>query len=78
LKTGSAIPLFLLVNPFLGFAQNPFEKLQADIYHFSKDFCANLRNLSTNRKKEIKIQKRIVHPHPLSSKAFGEFKSFRC
>jgi hypothetical protein len=43
------------------FAQISFEKQQAAIFCFSKEFCEHLRSLSTNRKKGIKIQKHIVN-----------------
>jgi hypothetical protein len=47
----SEISLFLLVNTFLGFALNSFEKWLATIFRFSKKYCENSRNVSTNRKK---------------------------
>jgi hypothetical protein len=75
-KTGSAIPLFLLDNPFSGFAQNPFEKLQADICHFSKDFCAKLTNLSTNRKKGNKNSKENSAPTHFLQKLLVNSKGF--
>jgi hypothetical protein len=49
-----------LVDVFLGFAHNSFEKQQAAICRFSKEFCENPGNVITNRKEGIKIQKRIV------------------
>jgi hypothetical protein len=42
-------------------ASDPFEKRQADTNRFSKDFRVNPGNMSTNGKKAINIQKRIVH-----------------
>jgi hypothetical protein len=59
---GSAIPFFLLVETFPGYARNPFEKRQAAVCPFSKGFRANPGNVSINRKEGTKIQKRIVHP----------------
>jgi hypothetical protein len=53
IKQQSAILLFLLVDVFLRFAQNSFEKWQAAICHISKEFCENLGNVLTNRKKGI-------------------------
>jgi hypothetical protein len=50
-----------LVDTYLGFAQNSFEKWQAAVCRFSKEFCENPGNVLTNRKKVIKLQKRIVH-----------------
>jgi hypothetical protein len=50
-----------LVDVFLGFAQNSFEKRQAATCRFSKEFCENPGNVLTNRKEGIKIQKRIVN-----------------
>jgi hypothetical protein len=50
-----------LVNTFLRFAHNSFEEWQADTCRFSNEFCEDPGNVSTNRKKELKIQKRIVH-----------------
>jgi hypothetical protein len=68
-----------LVDVFLRFAQKSFEKWQAAICHISKEFCENLGNVLTNRKKGIKLQKRIVHTACtlcfqksfINSKAFG-------
>jgi hypothetical protein len=65
------IPLLLLVGTFPGFVRNPFDQRQATPCHFSKDFCANQGNVLTNEKKRIKLQKRIVHTHLQTSKAFG-------
>jgi hypothetical protein len=60
LKTGSAFTILfeilihsLLVNTFPGFSQNSFEKRQVAACHFSKEFCANPRNTSTNRMRGI-------------------------
>ncbi len=54
------MPLILLVDVFLGFALNSFEKEKAATFCFSKEFCVNPGNVITNRKDGIKIQKRIV------------------
>ncbi len=54
------MPLILLVDVFLGFAHNSFEKEKAATFRFSKEFCVHLGNVITNRKEGIKIQKRIV------------------
>jgi hypothetical protein len=50
-----------LVDVFLRFAHNYFEKQQAATCRFSKEFCENLGNVLTNRKEGIRIQKRIVN-----------------
>jgi hypothetical protein len=70
LKRKSGIPLFLLVNAFLGFTQNSFEKRLKATCVFSRRFCKNVGNVPANRKRGIKIQKRIVHALPLFSKEF--------
>jgi hypothetical protein len=60
---------FLLDHTFLDFAQNSFEKRQLAACCSSKEFCSNLRNVSTNRKRAIALsclQKSLVN-----SKAFG-------
>jgi hypothetical protein len=44
-----------LVDTFLGFSQNSFEERQAATCPYSKEFCENPVNVSTNRKKGIKI-----------------------
>jgi hypothetical protein len=54
-----------LVDTFLGFANNSFEERQAATCPFSKDFYENPGNVSTKRKKGIKIHKRIVHALPV-------------
>jgi hypothetical protein len=54
-----------LVDGFLGFAQNSFEKRQAATCRFSKEFYENPGNVLTNRKEGIKIQKRIVNALPV-------------
>jgi hypothetical protein len=54
-----------LVDEFLGFAQNSFEKGKAATCHFSKEFCENPGNALTNRKDGNKIQKRIVNALPV-------------
>ncbi len=41
-----------------------FEKRQAATCRFAKEFSANQKNISTNRKEEIKILKRLVHLPP--------------
>jgi hypothetical protein len=58
-----------LVNTFPGFAQNSFENRQVAAGHSSKEFCANPRNVSINRKTALAfscLQKSFVN-----SKAFG-------
>jgi hypothetical protein len=65
-----------LIYTFLGFAQNSSEEWQAATCHFSKEFCKNPGNVFANRKKDTKIQNRIVHALPVfksfvNSKAFG-------
>jgi hypothetical protein len=57
--------LFLLVDTFLGFAQNSSEERQSATCRFPKEFCENPGNVSTNRKKEINIHMRIVHALPI-------------
>jgi hypothetical protein len=54
-----------LVDEFLGFAHNSFEKGKAATCRFSKEFCENPGNALTNRTKRNKIQKRIVNAHPV-------------
>jgi hypothetical protein len=54
-----------LVDEFLGFAYNSFEKGKAATCHFSKEFCENQGNALTNRKKRNQIQKRIVNALPV-------------
>jgi hypothetical protein len=49
------IPFFLLVNSFPEFSQNSFEMQQIAAYCFSKEFFANPRNLSTNKKRGIAL-----------------------
>jgi hypothetical protein len=48
-----------LVDVFLGFEHNSFEKQQAASCRFSKEFCENPGNVLINVKEEIKILKRI-------------------
>jgi hypothetical protein len=57
--------LLLVVDTFLWFAQNSFEKWQVTTCSFSIEFSENLGKLSTNRKKGIKIQKRLVPALPV-------------
>jgi hypothetical protein len=57
----SAVPLFLLVDIFFGFAENSSEKWKAAICCFAKELCKNLGNVLTNRKIRIKLQKSIMH-----------------
>jgi hypothetical protein len=59
------MPLILLVDIFLGFSHNSFEKEKAATCRISKEFCENLGNVLTNRKEGIKIQKRIVNALPV-------------
>jgi hypothetical protein len=54
-----------LVNAFLGFTQNSFEKRLKATCLFSKRFCKNFGNVPSTRKRGITIQKRIVHALPL-------------
>jgi hypothetical protein len=54
-----------LVDIFLGFAHNSFEKGKAATCRSSKQFCENPGNVLTNRKGRIKIQKRIVNALPV-------------
>jgi hypothetical protein len=54
-----------LVDIFLGFAHNSFEKRQAAMCRFSKVFCENPGNVLTNKKEGIKIQKIIVNALPV-------------
>jgi hypothetical protein len=54
-----------LVDEFLGFAHNPFEKEKAATCRFLKEFCENPGNALTNRKEGTKIQKRIVNALPV-------------
>jgi hypothetical protein len=59
------MPLILLVDVFLGFAHNTFEKGKAATCRFSREFCENPGNVFSNRKEGIKIQKRIVNALPV-------------
>jgi hypothetical protein len=69
LKAGECkIPLILLVDEFLGYSHNSFEKRQAATCRFSKEFCENPGNELINRKEGIKIQKRIVNALPVFQK----------
>jgi hypothetical protein len=45
-----------LVDVFLGFAHNSFERGKAATCRFSKEFCENAGNILTNRKERIKIK----------------------
>jgi hypothetical protein len=54
-----------LVDEFLGFAHNSFEKRKAATCRFSKEFCENPGNPITNRKEGNKTQKRIVNALPV-------------
>jgi hypothetical protein len=54
-----------MVDTLLGFANYSFEAWQAATCRFSKEFCESAGNVPTNGKKEIKIQKRIVHALPV-------------
>ncbi len=65
LKKGECNSLILLVDEFLGFAHNSFEKGKAATCRFSQEFCENPGNALTNRKEGNKIQKRIVNAHPV-------------
>jgi hypothetical protein len=59
-----------LVDVFLGFAHNSFEKGKAATCRFSKQFCENPGNVITNRKERIKIQNRIVNALPVFKRVF--------
>jgi hypothetical protein len=54
-----------LVHTFLGLAQNSFEKQQTVTWRISKEFLENPGNVPTNRRKGVKIQKRILHELPV-------------
>jgi hypothetical protein len=58
-----------LVDVFFGFLQNSFEKLQVVACCFSKEFCANPKNTSTNRMREITLS--CLQKSFVNSKAFG-------
>jgi hypothetical protein len=51
------MPLILLVDEFLGFAHNSFEKEKAATFRFSKEFCVNPGNVITNRKGGLKFKR---------------------
>jgi hypothetical protein len=44
-----------LVGTFPGYPQNSFKKQQLVVCRFSKEFCANPRNVSTNRKTGVAL-----------------------
>jgi hypothetical protein len=67
-------PLLLLVKVFLGFTENCFEKLLGATCRFSKRFCKISGNVTTNRKKGIKIQMRMVHALPLFNRVLKLLK----
>jgi hypothetical protein len=54
-----------LVDEFLRFAHNSYEKGKAATCRFSKEFCENPGNALTNRKERNKIQKRIGNALPV-------------
>jgi hypothetical protein len=59
-----------LVDAFPGFSQNSFENQQVAACRSPKEFCANPRNVLTNRKRAIIhscLQKSLVN-----SKDFGD------
>jgi hypothetical protein len=59
-------PSSLLVDKPLRFAQNSFEKRQAETCRFSKEFCKNPGNVTTNRKERyIKNKTKKIKVHPL-------------
>jgi hypothetical protein len=60
-EVASANLFFLLVDTFLKFAQNSSEKWQAATCHLSEEFHESQEKVMNNRKKESKIQSRIVH-----------------
>jgi hypothetical protein len=64
-------PFFLLVNTLPRFSQNCVEKWQVDACCSSKEFCANPRNVSTNRKTAIALfclQNSFVYSKAFSAK----------
>jgi hypothetical protein len=63
-----------LVHRYLRFAQISFEKQQAAVCPFSKEFCEHPRSLSTNRKKGIKVKKHIENAFVILKTLVG-FKS---
>jgi hypothetical protein len=66
-----------LVDEFLGFAHNSFEKGKSAIHcRFSKEFCENQGNALTNRKEGNKIQKRIVNALPVFKRVLKIQKLF--
>jgi hypothetical protein len=54
-----------LVDVLFRFAHKTFEQGKAASCRFSKEFFENPRNVITNRKEGIKIQKRIVNALPV-------------
>jgi hypothetical protein len=54
-----------LVDVFLAFAHNSFEKQQAITCRFSKEFHENPKKILTNRKEGNKIQKRMAKALPV-------------
>jgi hypothetical protein len=56
---------------FPDFYKNCFKKGQVATCNFSKEICANPRNLSTNRKK-------VISPGSFEEKLLGDFKNFLC
>jgi hypothetical protein len=54
-----------LVDVFLGFAYNSFEKGKAATCRFSKELCENSGNVTSNSNEGIKIQKRLVNALPV-------------
>jgi hypothetical protein len=75
LKTASAVLLFLMIDPFVRFARNSFEKHQTAACCLSNGSFKSAK-LSTNRKNGSKSQTRIVHKLSLSSKQIFKFKNF--
>jgi hypothetical protein len=68
--------LILLVDVFLGFAHNSFEKEKAATFRFSKEFCVNPGNVPIGRR-GLKFKREWCR-HSQSSKEFCKFKSFWC
>jgi hypothetical protein len=58
-----------LVDEFPGFSQNTVEKQQVAPCRSSKEFCANPKNVSTNRKRAIALS--CLQKSFVNSKAFG-------
>jgi hypothetical protein len=64
-----------LVDKLLRFARNSFVKRQAATYHFSKEFCENPGNVTTNRN-EGKNSEEIEHPFTIFKRVLQFQKAF--